>query len=122
MLTGIIVNNAIILIDFINVAKREHPEDTREDIIVRSALSRIRPILMTTITSVIGFMPMAMSAASGSEMMRPLAVALVGGLAVGSLLTLFVIPVIYTWVEDKISEFKAKREIKKQKRINIESV
>lgn len=113
MLIGIIVNNAIILIDFINIARKEHPEESRNEIIIRSALSRIRPILMTTITSVIGFMPMAVSTASGSEMMRPLAVALVGGLSIGSLLTLFVIPVIYSWMDDKLTKRREKKEKKK---------
>ncbi len=112
MLIGIIVNNAILLIDFISASRKENPEESRTDCIVRSSLTRIRPILMTTLTSVIGFMPMAMSNAEGSEMMAPLAVTLVGGLGIGALLTLFVIPVVYAWMDDKQMKRKAKKKSK----------
>ena len=112
MLIGIIVNNAILLIDFIAALRKEQPELPRTEAIVKSALTRMRPILMTTLTSVIGFMPMALSNAEGSEMMAPLAITLVGGLAIGSLLTLFVIPVVYTWMDDKQMKRKAKKKSK----------
>ena len=107
MLIGIIVNNAIILIDFINIRRAEKPDMPRTEAIVDSGLTRMRPILMTTITSVIGFLPMAIS---GSEMMRPLAVVLVGGLSVGALLTLLVIPVVYSIMDDRSIKKKAKKE------------
>ena len=107
MLIGIIVNNAIILIDFINIRRAEKPDMSRTEAIVDSGLTRMRPILMTTITSVIGFLPMAVS---GSEMMRPLAVVLVGGLSVGALLTLLVIPVVYSIMDDRSIKKKAKKE------------
>lgn len=122
MLIGIIVNNAILLIDFISAERKEKPDETRTECVVRSALTRIRPILMTTLTSVIGFMPMAMSKAEGSEMMAPLAVTLVGGLAIGSLLTLFVIPVIYTWMDDKQIKRREKKKLKRQEKISAESI
>lgn len=107
MLIGIIVNNAIILIDFINTRRVEKPDMSREDVIVDSGLTRMRPILMTTITSVIGFLPMVVA---GSEMMRPLATVLLGGLSVGALLTLLVIPVIYTIMDDRDIKRKRKKE------------
>lgn len=113
MLIGIIVNNAIILIDFINIKRKECPDMSRTDAIVVSGLTRMRPILMTTITSVIGFFPMAVG---GSEMMRPLAVVLLGGLFIGSLLTLLVIPVAYSIVDDGSEKRRAKREKKAAKR------
>ena len=122
MLIGIIVNNAILLIDFISAERKEKPDETRTECVVLSALTRIRPILMTTLTSVIGFMPMAMSKAEGSEMMAPLAVTLVGGLAIGSLLTLFVIPVVYTWMDDKQIKRRKKKELKRQEKISAESI
>jgi len=109
MLTGIIVNNAIILIDFIKVGKNEHPDWSRNDVLVYAGKTRMRPILMTSLTSVLGFLPMAVSTASGSEMMRPLATVLVGGLLVGTLLTLFVIPVVYTVFDDKGKKRKFKK-------------
>lgn len=109
MLMGIIVNNAIVLIDFIKTLSVEKPEMSRMEIIVESCKTRLRPILMTTLTSILGFMPMAFSTADGSEMMRPLASVLLGGLGVGSLLTLFFIPVMYSIFDDR----RIKREKKK---------
>ncbi len=100
MLMGIIVNNAIVLMDFIKVAKTEHPDWSRTQMLVYACKTRMRPILMTSLTSVLGFLPMAVSTASGSEMMKPLATVLLGGLLIGTLLTLFVIPVFYTVFDD----------------------
>lgn len=116
MLMGIIVNNAIVLIDFVKVAKEEHPEWTRTEVMVYAGKTRMRPILMTSLTSILGFLPMALSTASGSEMMRPLATVLVGGLLVGTLLTLFVIPVFYTIFDDRDIKKKAKKEAKAKKK------
>lgn len=115
MLMGIIVNNAIVLIDFVKIAKEEHPDWTRTEILVHSGKTRLRPILMTSLTSILGFLPMAVSTASGSEMMRPLATVLVGGLLVGTLLTLFVIPVFYSIFDDRDIKKKAKKEAKLKK-------
>ncbi|MDO4563381.1 MAG: efflux RND transporter permease subunit [Clostridia bacterium] len=115
MLVGIIVNNAIVLIDFIKTLRKERPDDTRTEIIVSAGLTRMRPILMTSLTSILGFMPMALSRADGAEMMRPLAVVLLGGLAVGALLTLLVIPVIYTIFDDK----KVKMMLKKKRKSSM---
>ncbi len=117
MLMGIIVNNAIVLIDFIKTAKEEHPDWSKTDILVCAGRTRIRPILMTSLTSVLGFLPMALSTASGSEMMRPLATVLVGGLLVGTILTLIVIPVFYSVFEDRDEKKKAKRKNKVTEKI-----
>ena len=101
MLMGIIVNNAIVLIDFVNTAKKENPDISRTELLVYAGTTRMRPILMTSLTSVLGFLPMALAiGSSGAAMMQPLAVSLVGGLTVGTLLTLFVIPVVYTIFDD----------------------
>lgn len=109
MLTGIIVNNAIVLIDFVNTAKKENPEMSRTELLVHAGLTRMRPVLMTTLTSVLGFMPMALAiGTSGGEMMQPLAVSLVGGLTIGTVLTLLVIPVVYTIFDDKVKKRKQK--------------
>lgn len=113
MLMGIIVNNAIVLIDFVSVAKTEHADWNRTQVLIYACKTRMRPILMTSLTSVLGFLPMAVSTASGSEMMRPLATVLLGGLLVGTLLTLFVIPVFYTVFDDREIKKKAKRSMKK---------
>ena len=112
MLTGIIVNNAIVLIDFIKTLRVEKPELSLTDVIVKSCKTRLRPILMTSLTSILGFLPMALSQADGSEMMRPLASVLLGGLGVGTLLTLFFIPVMYAIFE--VARLKRVEKKKKQ--------
>lgn len=114
MLIGIIVNNAIVLIDFINTEKTENPEMERTQQIVNAGIVRMRPILMTSLTSILGFLPMALTNKNGGAMMQPLAIVLVGGLFVGTLLTLFVIPVIYTVVDDFSKKRKAKKLKKKE--------
>ena len=112
MLTGIIVNNAIVLIDFIKTLSIENPGETRTNIIVEACKTRLRPILMTSLTSILGFLPMALSKAEGSEMMRPLATVLIGGLAIGSLLTLLFIPVVYSIFDDKKKKRMDKKALK----------
>ena len=96
MLVGMIVNNAIVLIEFINTLKEEGFEGTEADMLAEAGKTRLRPILMTTLTTILGFLPMILSVSEGSEMMRPLAVVLTGGLGVGTLLTLYIIPTIYS--------------------------
>ncbi len=109
MLTGIVVNNAIVLIEFINQSKNENPLRDRDELVVDAGLVRMRPILMTSFTSILGFLPMAMSGGGGTAMMQPLAIVLLGGLFVGTLLTLYVIPVLYCIVDDKVIQRKAKK-------------
>ena len=112
MLIGIIVNNAIVLIEFINNQKRENPDMPRMQQVVNAGIVRMRPILMTSLTSILGFLPMALDSEGGGVMMQPLAVALVGGLTVGTFLTLFVIPVIYSIVDEKQEKHAEKKAMK----------
>ena len=117
MLIGIIVNNAIVLIEFINDQKKENPDMSVREQVVNAGLVRMRPILMTSLTSILGFLPMALDSEGGGVMMQPLAVALVGGLTVGTFLTLFVIPVVYEGVDNRIkrrAKKKAKRKEEKE--------
>ncbi len=114
MLIGIIVNNAIVLIEFINDQKKENPDLSRTEQVVNAGIVRMRPILMTSLTSILGFLPMALDSEGGGVMMQPLAVALVGGLTVGTFLTLFVIPVIYSIVDERQEKRKNKKEKKKK--------
>jgi len=93
MLAGIIVNNGIVLIDYVNQLRAEGME-IREALIEGGA-TRLRPVLMTTLTTILALVPMAVMSGAGSEMRRPLAVSLIGGLALGSVLTLVVIPTAY---------------------------
>ncbi|MEG0918314.1 MAG: efflux RND transporter permease subunit [Anaerovoracaceae bacterium] len=93
MLMGIIVNNAIVLIDYINQVRLEGM-DKRAAIIEGGAV-RLRPVIMTTLTTVLGLLPLAFGVGVGSEMMQPVAVVCIGGLVYGTLMTLFVIPIMY---------------------------
>ncbi len=113
MLVGIIVNNAIVLIEFINTLKAEEPDGNVFDHVVRSGMTRMRPILMTSLTSILGYLPMAISTAEGSETMKPLAIVLLGGLAIGTLLTLYVIPVIYVIFDNRAKKKQAKKAAKR---------
>jgi HAE1 family hydrophobic/amphiphilic exporter-1 len=97
MLAGIVVNNAIVLIDYTNQLRKKGMSEF--DALVESGTNRLRPILITTITTILGMLPMALARQEGSEMMRPMALVVIGGLLVSTLLTLVVIPVIYSLVE-----------------------
>jgi HAE1 family hydrophobic/amphiphilic exporter-1 len=99
MLAGIVVNNAIVLIDAINRRRREGM--AKPEAILQAALSRIRPILMTSATTILALLPMALGLGEGAELRSPLAITVIGGLAVATLLTLLVIPVVYSLVDRK---------------------
>ena len=94
LLAGIVVNNAIILIEYAEEAQRDRGL-SREDAIVEAGRLRLRPILMTAVTALLGSLPLALGLEDGGELLRPLAIAFVGGLAVATLLTLVVIPNLY---------------------------
>ena len=98
MLAGVVVNNAIVLIDFIQMT-RERGSD-REEAVIESCRTRLRPILMTTMTTVFGMLPLAMGMGEGSEIYRGMAITTMFGLSFSTLLTLVVIPIFYTLVED----------------------
>jgi multidrug efflux pump subunit AcrB len=98
MLAGIVVNNSILLVEFIEHYRHERNVPL-EEAVVEAGVVRMRPILMTTITSVMGSMPLALGMEAGGEMMRPLAIAVVGGLLCSTLLTLFVVPCFYVLVQ-----------------------
>lgn len=93
MLSGIIVNNGIVMVDTINQLRRGGM--SKKDAIVESATSRLRPVLMTTLTTIISMSTMALGIGGGSAMMQPMAIVIIGGLIYGTLLTLIVIPVMY---------------------------
>jgi HAE1 family hydrophobic/amphiphilic exporter-1 len=93
MLMGIIVNNGIVLIDYINQARARGKE--KRQAIIEASTVRIRPVLMTALTTVLGLLPMAFAAGEGAEMIQPVAVVCIGGLIYATLMTLFIIPVMY---------------------------
>jgi HAE1 family hydrophobic/amphiphilic exporter-1 len=100
MLAGIVVNNAIVLIDAINQRRLEGLD--KVEAIVDAGQSRLRPILMTTATTVLGLLPMALGLGEGAELRGPLAITVIGGLVAGTLLTLLVIPVVYSLLDRKV--------------------
>ena len=104
MLSGIIVNNGIVLIDYINQLRREGM--SKKDAIVEASRTRLRPVLMTALTTIISMSTMAIGMGRGTEMSQPIAIVVVGGLIYGTLLTLVVVPCIY----DAIHKDKDMRE------------
>ncbi len=100
MLTGIVVNNAIVLIDCVNRLRREGMD--KLEAVVRAGHIRLRPILMTTLTTVLGLLPMAIAWGEGSELRAPLAITVLFGLALATLLTLVVIPAAYMLVPSRV--------------------
>ena len=99
MLSGIIVNNGIVLIDYINVLRLEGVE--KREAIILAGKTRMRPILMTALTTVLGLLFMALGTGIGSEMMQPIAIVCIGGLIYATLMTLFVIPAMYDILSKK---------------------
>ncbi len=114
MLAGIVVNNAIVLIDYINLlrAKGENLLDAVKD----SGLTRLRPILMTTMTTVFGMIPLAAGIGDGAEIYQGMAIAVTFGLVFSTLLTLVYIPVVYVLMENRKEKKKAKKEEKRRKK------
>lgn len=99
LLAGIVVNNAIVLIDYINRLRRQGM--AKYEAIVQAGRVRLRPILMTTATTVLALLPMALGFGQGAEIRAPMAIAVIGGLLTSTLLTLVVIPIVYAIVDRK---------------------
>jgi HAE1 family hydrophobic/amphiphilic exporter-1 len=115
MLVGLVSKNAILLVDFANRAREEEGMELH-DALIAAGRERLRPILMTTLTMILGMLPLAMSTAAGSEFKQGLGWALIGGLSVSMLMTLVVVPVVYTRVEKFRAFFF--RQIHRFKRIS----
>ena len=118
-LAGVVVNNGIILIDYINLLRKQNLENnkkennqTLKEIIITGSASRVRPILMTTLTTMLGVVPMAMAKGEGAEIYAPLGQAISGGLLTSTIITLFIIPVLYFMTEKNKQENKFNEDIK----------
>jgi HAE1 family hydrophobic/amphiphilic exporter-1 len=112
ILVGIVVNNAIVLIDYVNLLRRDHGYSLK-DSLIEAGRTRLRPILMTSLTTILGLMPMGFGGGEGSEARAPMARAIIGGLFSSGLLTLIVIPTVYYIVEKGgIKKRKEKRILK----------
>jgi CzcA family heavy metal efflux pump len=106
MLLGIVVSNGVLLVDYTNVLRRRGVE--LHEAVVKAARTRLRPILMTSLATVFGLLPMALGLGTGGETNAPLARAVIGGLTVSTVLTLFLVPVLYTILEER---FPRKEEV-----------
>ncbi len=98
MLVGIVVNNGIVLVDYINQLRSRGYD--RERAIAEGSATRVRPVLMTTLTTVVALIPLALGIGEGAEMQAPLATVLVGGLTTSTVLTLGFLPVFYSIMDD----------------------
>jgi HAE1 family hydrophobic/amphiphilic exporter-1 len=98
ILVGIVVNDAIVKVDFINQSRRQG--ETLRRAILEAGRVRLRPIVMTTVTTVLGLTPMALGIGRGADLRAPLAVSVIGGLLLATVLTLIVVPVVYAVIED----------------------
>ena len=100
LLAGIVVDNAIVLIDAVNQFRERGM--SREDALLAGGMERMRPILMTSACTVLGLLPMAVGIGAGAELQAPLAITVIGGLTIGTILTLIVIPVVYILMDRKV--------------------
>ncbi|HKN78855.1 MAG TPA: efflux RND transporter permease subunit, partial [Lysobacter sp.] len=107
LLVGLVVKNAIILIDKVNQLREEGVEKRKA--LVEGARSRLRPIIMTTLCTLFGFLPLALAFGEGAEVRSPMAITVIGGLLVSTLLTLVVIPVVYDLLDRRSDEYYAER-------------
>jgi HAE1 family hydrophobic/amphiphilic exporter-1 len=99
MLAGIVVSNAILLVDYTNVLRRRDGLPLRQAV-EQAGRTRLRPIIMTTLTTILGLVPMALAIGEGSELQAPLARVVIGGLTASTLITLVFVPTVYTLFEE----------------------
>jgi HAE1 family hydrophobic/amphiphilic exporter-1 len=98
MLMGLVTNNASLLVDFVNQERREGK--ARREAVLAAGRIRLRPILMTTLAMIFGMIPLALGLGEGGEQRSPMGQAVIGGVITSGLLTLIVVPVIYTYLDD----------------------
>lgn len=113
MLVGIVVNNGIILVDYTNMLRKRNYN--LRDAVMEAGRSRLRPVLMTSLTTILGMLPMALSSGMGKEMYSPLGITIIGGLLISTLVTLIIVPTMYTAIYHRtLSEDRERARINKQ--------
>ena len=115
MLAGIVVNNSILLVDFIN--QNQSIYKTRNEAIINAGRFRMRPILMTMLTTTLGLLPLALGFGSGGELIAPMGITVIGGLVFSTVVTLLLVPVIYAIIDDRRKRSRKKRELRKARRL-----
>ena len=110
MMAGIIVNNGIVLVDYVNQLRAEGMK--KREALIEAGVTRMRPIFMTALTTILGLSVMALSGDSSSAMMRPLALVCIGGLIYATIMTLFVVPAIYDIMNKKEIRVISEEELK----------
>ncbi|SUQ42058.1 efflux RND transporter permease subunit [Clostridium neonatale] len=108
LLVGIVVNNGIVLIDYIGQLRESEFDGTLEELVAKGSAARLRPVLMTTMTTIVGMIPSALAFGEGGAMMQPLAIVIIGGLTVSTLVTLVLIPTLYLIFDRIENSFKKK--------------
>ncbi len=109
MLVGIVVKNGILLVDYTNLLRSRGV--LRDEALLTAGPTRLRPILMTASAAMLGMLPLALGVGKGSEVQAPMATAVIGGLATSTFLTLFVVPAVYSLLDDIVARFKRKEQI-----------
>ena len=111
MLVGIVTKNGIVLIDFINLMRERGVR--LYDAIAQACRSRLRPVLMTSLTTILGMVPMAISAGEGSETWRPMGIAVIGGMVFSTIITMIIVPAVYA-VLNRSGNRDKKKALEKQ--------
>lgn len=122
MLMGLVTKNAILLVDFTNQARREGVD--RRTALIKAGVTRLRPIMMTTLAMIFGMLPLAFAIGAGAEMRAPMARAVIGGLVTSTMLSLIVVPVVYTYLDDLslgrvLGIFSRKRKVEEVDEVDI---
>ena len=119
ILVGIVVNNSILLVEFI---KQNEETLGIKEALVQAGMMRLRPILMSCTTTVVGMIPLSLGLGEGGEMLAPMAISIIGGLIASTLVTLFLIPILYDIINDRKNKKKLKQEEKAAHTAELEAM
>ena len=112
MLIGIVVKNGIVMVDFTNLLRERGV--SMYDAVLAAGKSRLRPVLMTSLTTILGMLPLAIGMGNGAEMWQPMGIAIIGGLTLSTILTLVAVPILYYVFMGRSERWNARRKARKQ--------